>query len=362
MKRALKRTAPRGLKLAAAAQELRSARSLALIHKNEGSIETAMIHWKNILFISVLGISAIAAWLAIHNHIVSVNAAKLEHVVPPAPYFPPGAIWNQDVSNAPVDPESSDDYLLACERGWMGKQQQDASRLRLPSCTGKRNHSVCSLSRRPRIRPPDSDEISTIPLPAGGGAEGQTTISVLLRMMTAIYSGRPKHGKLYEAYQANSVDKGLTASFVAVWDLNRVYPPSGRGEQCTSADAAGFPIAPLLFNADELATGSINHAIRFILPNARMRAKVYVHPASHAGSPRGPACAPPYGAHFRLKASYDVSQLSPRGTSRCASHAEVRHVPRRWWQDSAHCAERSGHNGKVCRSRDLVRAIWRQSK
>ncbi len=117
--------------------------------------------------------------------------------------------------------------------------------------------------------------------------------------------------KLYEAYQANYDQNVLTATFMAVWDLNRVYPPSGRGDQCTSADAAGFPIAPLLFNADELATGSINHAIRFILPNPRIRAHVFVHPATHAGSPRGPDTAPPMGARFRLKASFDMSKLTP---------------------------------------------------
>ena len=103
----------------------------------------------------------------------------------------------------------------------------------------------------------------------------------------------------------------LNAGFVTIWDLNRVYPPSGRGDQCSSADAAGFPIAPLLFNADELATGSINHAIRFTLPNPRIRAHVFVHPATHAGGPTGPDSAPPYGARFRLKASYDLSQLTP---------------------------------------------------
>lgn len=118
-------------------------------------------------------------------------------------------------------------------------------------------------------------------------------------------------GKLYEAYQASYSDGVLTSTGLVVWDLNRIYPLTGRGDQCSSADAAGFPIAPLLFNADELASGSINHAIRFILPNPRMRAKVYVHPATHAGAPRGPDSAPPMGAHFRLKASYDLSQLTP---------------------------------------------------
>jgi hypothetical protein len=119
------------------------------------------------------------------------------------------------------------------------------------------------------------------------------------------------HSKLYEAYQANYTQNVLSANFVAVWNLNRVYPPSGRGDQCTSADAAGLPIAPLLFNADELATGSINHAIRFTLPNPRIRAHAFVHPATHAGAPRGPIVAPPMGARFRLKASYDLSRLSP---------------------------------------------------
>jgi serine/threonine-protein kinase len=99
--------------------------------------------------------------------------------------------------------------------------------------------------------------------------------------------------------------------FLGVWDLNRVYPSTGRGDQCTSADSAGFPIAPLLFSADEIATGSINHAIRFILPNPRIRAKVFVHPATHAGGPRGPVDAPPIGARFRLKASFDMSKLTP---------------------------------------------------
>ena len=122
---------------------------------------------------------------------------------------------------------------------------------------------------------------------------------------------RAEH-KLYEAYAADYADGALRSASLVVWDLDHVYPPSGRGDQCASADAAGLPIAPLLFNADELAAGSINHAIRFVLPNDRIRAHVFVHPATHAGSPKGPELALPYGAHLRLKASFDMSSFRRR--------------------------------------------------
>lgn len=36
-----------------------------------------------------------------------------------------------------------------------------------------------------------------------------------------------------------------------------------------------------------------------------------MHPATHAGAPRGPLNAPPMGAHFRLKADFNLSNLSP---------------------------------------------------
>jgi serine/threonine-protein kinase len=160
----------------------------------------------------------------------------------------------------------------------------------------------------------DSDFVSTVPLPAGGGMEGQAGYQCPIADEDCHYVvvDRP-HGKLYEAWEATYSDGALSAQFLAVWDLNRVYPPSGRGDQCTSADAAGLPMAPLLFNADEIAAGKINHAIRFILPNPRIRAKVYVHPATHAGAPRGPLNAPAMGARFRLKSSFDMSQLTPAG-------------------------------------------------
>lgn len=106
--------------------------------------------------------------------------------------------------------------------------------------------------------------------------------------------------------------------------MTRVYPPEGRGEQCTSADAAGFPIAPLLFTADEVAAGSIDHAISFILPNGRMRRGVYVRPASHAGGPSAShPDAPMYRSRSRLRADYDLSSL-PNDGARTVARAMQR--------------------------------------
>jgi hypothetical protein len=73
----------------------------------------------------------------------------------------------------------------------------------------------------------------------------------------------------------------LSCTCLVRWNTDHLYPSDGRGEGCTSADAAGFPISTLLFTPEEIQAGSIDHAIRFILPNSRMRAKHYSHPASH---------------------------------------------------------------------------------
>jgi cellulose synthase/poly-beta-1,6-N-acetylglucosamine synthase-like glycosyltransferase len=238
-----------------------------------------------------------------------VRAARLEHAVSPAPYFPAGSIWTQDISHAPLDPNSSTMIAwLADAGGWgFGRMQIDFS-LRVLQADAK---TPMVPFRKGSDWITDSDNVSEVPLPKGGGFEGYSSYECPGHGDCHLIVVDRGQGKLFETWATDYADNAVSANFIAVWNLNRVYPPSGRGDQCTSADAAGFPIAPLLFNADELAVGHIDHAIRFILPNERMRAHFFVHPATHAGAPRGPASAPPYGAHFRLKASYDVSQLMP---------------------------------------------------
>ncbi|MGK2881532.1 MAG: hypothetical protein ACSLE6_12315 [Mycobacterium sp.] len=117
--------------------------------------------------------------------------------------------------------------------------------------------------------------------------------------------------QLYEVYQASSDGDAITAGAFFVWDLAAEYPPSLRGEQCTSADSAGFPIAPMLATADEVAAGQVNHALRFILPNDRIKEGVFVAPATHAGAPASTdPNAPPVGVRFRLNADFDESGYS----------------------------------------------------
>jgi hypothetical protein len=263
------------------------------------------------LLIAMFGIGAIVTGFALHNRPYKVGAARLGHVALPLPYFPQGSIWTEDISHASLDPQSSATISwLAGAGGWGNGRMQIDFAIRVLQASP--NTPEAPFRNGAGWMGADSDTISEIPLPDGGGIEGQPGYQCAVDQDDChlIVVDR-SHAKLYEAYQASYLGDALMANFVAVWDLNRVYPPSGRGDQCTSADAAGLPISPLLFNADELATGNINHAIRFALPNPKIRAHVFVHPATHAGAPRGPVLAPPMGARFRLKASYDLSQLTP---------------------------------------------------
>jgi hypothetical protein len=114
--------------------------------------------------------------------------------------------------------------------------------------------------------------------------------------------------KLYELYNTTGSPTSFVALGAFVWDLTKAYPDNLRGDQCTSADAAGFPIAALLPTADEVAAGEVKHALRFILPASRMKQDVYVHPATHsAGTASTDPNGAPYGVRLRRKASFDES-------------------------------------------------------
>lgn len=246
----------------------------------------------------------------------------------PPPRFPPQAVWHQDISGAALHPQSA-----AMIGTWVGlggfgygRMQIDFSFHIVHAAPGAPTRNIVGYPSAGEYYAPDCEPIGTpMPVPLDAAIEGQAGLSCgnadgdchLL-----VVQG----DRLYEAYRANATGAGgLQAQCLAVWKLEQVYPADNRGEHCTSADAAGFPIAPLLFNADEVhaamqvAGGDLGHAIRFILPNARMasttidgdRYGLYVRPASHAGGPSGPEGTVPYGSRLRLRADFPVNLYPP---------------------------------------------------
>jgi hypothetical protein len=160
---------------------------------------------------------------------------------------------------------------------------------------------------------PDCDPVPLdVPIPVDGNAEGSADYTCNTSTDDChVLVVDPAQQRLYELYNTTRAGADHTARGAFVWDLTKAYPDGMRGEQCTSADAAGFPIAGLLPTADEVAGGNVAHALRFVLPNERIKAGVYVHPAGHAGGPKSDnPDAPPYGARFRLKPSFDETSFN----------------------------------------------------
>jgi hypothetical protein len=219
--------------------------------------------------------------------------------------------WTKDVSAFPKS-SRSDAIIqqLIASGGWgaSNRLRIDFSISLLAADSSTPRRTVTAPSGGYCFGGPDCDAVPLqVPLPANGNTEGQTSYvcdtanndcHVLVHDRSA--------NRLYELYQATQTGSGFTAYGAFVWDLTKQYTDVLRGDQCTSADAAGLPIAALLATSDEVASGSLNHAVRFILPNARMKRQVYVRPATHAGAPSSTnANAPPYGVRFRLRSSFD---------------------------------------------------------
>ena len=106
---------------------------------------------------------------------------------------------------------------------------------------------------------------------------------------------------LYELYNAKRTGAGWSADSGAVFNLNS---DALRPDGWTSADAAGLPILPGLVRRDEVASGHIDHALRFTVSKSQYG---FIHPATHSAGSTTDANVPPMGARFRLKASFDLS-------------------------------------------------------
>lgn len=226
------------------------------------------------------------------------------------PYFHHPMFFNRDVSG--VAPAANSDQLIGALRAAGGWGNGDRMHVDFSFDVLRADGTT---PRRPFMPTgdffsPDCDRME-IPVPSSGNLEGESGYACTSDGDCHLLVFDEAAGRLFEMWRAD-IGATFRGGCLAMWEADRQYTETLRGDQCTSADAAGFPISPLLFTADEVAAGEIAHAIRFILPNNRIR-RGYVRPATHGTDTSGGADAPSYGVHLRLRADYPVDTLPSEG-------------------------------------------------
>lgn len=226
------------------------------------------------------------------------------------PYFAQPMFFNRDVSGAAPSATSGQQIASLRRAGGWGNgdtMQIDFSFdvLVADSSTPRRTFTPTG-----DFYEPDCDLVD-IPVPVGGNLEGESGYACTNDGDCHLLVFDPGGHSLYEMWRAD-IGSSFNGGCLAVWDTAIAYTDTLRGDQCTSADAAGLPIAPLLFTADEVAAGTIDHAIRFILPNDRPK-RGFVRPATHGTNTTGDAAAPAYGVHLRLRGDYPIDTLPSEG-------------------------------------------------
>jgi hypothetical protein len=228
------------------------------------------------------------------------RGASLNGFIP----FPSDNAWNQDISGASVDPNS--DALINFIGASTPMHPDFGAGLYAGSTIGipyvvvsgspfvNIHFTVYGSESDPGPMPvPHNAPIEGYPHPGNGDRH----VLVLDRDNCWLY-------ELYHSYAQK--DGSWNADSAAVWDL---LNDEQRPYTWTSADAAGLPVFAGLARYDEVASGQIQHALRFTLQYSR---QAFTPPASHWAPTSTNALAAPMGMRLRLKASYDISSLPPQ--------------------------------------------------
>ncbi len=246
----------------------------------------------------------------------------------PLPLFPTDNWWNLDISNWPVDLNSSK-YISFINNGGTrrlhpdlggsaGDPQDPDAIYGMPYAvvTGVTNADLVAVDF---LYSDESDGVDhatdtsfpfypippaaqTQPFWIEGGDPGNVDLRDSQdRHLLIVDADRNYLYELYNVYYDSTLKKWFGGSG-AFFDMNT---NNRRPDTWTSADAAGLAILPGLIRYDEVNDPSITdigHAFRVTVRSTNG----YVYPASHrAGSTTG---ALPMGARLRLKASVDVTQ------------------------------------------------------
>ncbi len=213
--------------------------------------------------------------------------------------FQSTSLWNTDISNAPVDPNSAN-YInfigstvtLHPDFG-AGTFHNQTIGIPYQVVAGTQAKVPVTLGAFFDESDPGPEPIPSNALIEGYPKPGNGDRHVLVLEKDGCW--------LYELYHASLSKGNWSADSTAIWDMtiNEQRPYTW-----TSADAAGLPVFVGLARYDEVAAGAINHALRFTVPTTQ---RAFVLPATHWASTNTSTNAPPMGLRLRLKASFDIS-------------------------------------------------------
>ena len=224
--------------------------------------------------------------------------ASLNGFVP----FPSSSLWNTDISNAPVDPNSANliNYIGASVtlHPDFGAGQYDGQSMGIPYQIEAGTQAKVPVKI---TEYPSNSDPGPMPIPANALIEGYPHPGNGDRHVLVLDQGGCW---LYELYYSFTSSGAWSAGSTAVWDMT---VDEQRPYTWTSADAAGLPVFAGLVRYDEVAAGAIHHAVRFTVPVTQ---EAFTPPASHWASSTTDANAPPMGMRMRLKASFDISGFS----------------------------------------------------
>ena len=215
--------------------------------------------------------------------------------------LPDQRAWNQDISNAPVDPNSGGYIAYIDSHGGdmlhpdFGSPREYGFPYAVVGRRAKRSRvhftAYGSESDHGRYRVPPR-----APVEGGQGSDGDRHVLVVDRRRCRLY-------ELYRAFFRRKPRRHWNADGGVIWNLRRA---GLRRDGWTSADAAGLPIFPGLVRYDEARGGGIDHAIRVTFGTTQ---NAWLHPASHCAGDSSDPDAPPMGLRLRLKAGYDIAGI-----------------------------------------------------
>jgi hypothetical protein len=219
-----------------------------------------------------------------------------------APSLPNEDAWNQDISQAPVAPNSAATISYIDAHGGDFLHPDFGS----PRAYGFPYAVVgAGQPELPIHYTAYGNESDAGPFPIPGGApveggqysDGDRHVLVVDRSSCMLY-------ELYRGFFSSQGRPHWNADSGVSWDLRST---ALRPDSWTSADAAGLPIFPGLVRYDEVASGHLEHAIRVTFDSTR---NAWIHPASHCAGDTANPNAPAMGARLRLKAGYGLGRFS----------------------------------------------------